>query len=325
MDARVEIFRHGLRRRAAADGVQTLLGEEQAHGAEIVVLVLRRADHEVHGSALSQAQHGDGRVVVQLVEIERLHGAEHARGDALGGDVRRPVAREEVLHLGAGPAVIGRDAASGLGHAVAEEDQAVAGGEMEGALVQLLVLHEVDGIGIALRFAGLEKDGGRVVILHEAHAAPLGGDDREGGVRQMAHAADRQRRRHGGDGLLKRNAPVQHGREHRARERGEDVRLHAGAEAVGEDDRGAVAVLVIDALVAADALAVFHLADDADLPDEVAVQPRGFSHRLPPRLPRPRPRRAGSPASDRARRPSSRQPSRRGDSRSGGRCAADFP
>ena len=190
--------------------------------------------------------------------------------------------------------------------------------------MQLLVLHEVDGIGIFLRLAVLEKNGRRVIILHEAHMAALGGDDREGGIGQMSLAADRERGRHGGDGLLERDAAVQHGGEHRARERGEDVRLHAGAEAIGEDDRGAVAVLVIDALIAADALAVFHLCDDADLPDEVAVEPRGFSHRFPPRLP-PRPHRAGSPASDRARRPSSRPRSRRGGSRSDGRCAAGFP
>ena len=277
--------------------------------------MLRRSDHDIRGHAWTQTEHDDGRIVVHDVQIQRLDARQDARRHHLCRKLGRIVALHEIVHLILRPSGDRGHAPAGFGNTVAEQDQHVADIELESAFVQLLVLNEMRGIAVVLHLAAVEIHGAWIIILNGRDGLAGGLHDRECGVCQSPVLAHRERLGDRGHALIERNIALKHAREHRGREGGKDVCLHAASESVGEDDRFIPAVARHDALIAADRLAVFAAGHKADVPDQRFVAKLIIAHRHHPHP-------AESLPSARARRPSSPPRSRRGGSRSRERCEA---
>ena len=60
-----------------------ILAEKQAHGAQIIILALGRADHDVDRATLTQARDNNSRIIMHSVHVQRLDGREDTGRHAL--------------------------------------------------------------------------------------------------------------------------------------------------------------------------------------------------------------------------------------------------
>ena len=156
------------------------------------------------------------------------------------------------------PAEIERFAYARIDHAVADDGDDIAGQGLEAGFI-----HAFTGVFVifafefhALAVADIDAEG--IVKLREvAFATILNLQDTEGGVGHLAHVAHGQGVDDGRYHLRHGRALAHHGRADRAGEGGEDIRLHAAAEAIGQHGDGGVRRAHGDDLVATELLALF--------------------------------------------------------------------
>ena len=60
-----------------------ILAKKQAHGAQIIILALGRADHDVDRTTLTQARDNNSRIIMHGVHVQRLNGREDTGRHAL--------------------------------------------------------------------------------------------------------------------------------------------------------------------------------------------------------------------------------------------------
>ena len=53
-----------------------ILAEKQPHGAQIIILALGRADHDVDRTTLTQARDNNSRIIMHGIHVQRLDGRE---------------------------------------------------------------------------------------------------------------------------------------------------------------------------------------------------------------------------------------------------------
>ena len=230
-------------RGAAADDVLALFGEEQRHHPVRIVAVEGRAEEQVHRLTLPDLHHAGGGVVARLVAVEVVALVHQHRGQGLGSVAHGGQHRHEVDDVLPLPAEVVGDADARMGAAVAHGDEHVALLQAHGGLVDRLAadVHLRPGVDVVLVVP--DEDDLRVVILDDFRGLiVLQVDDGEGGIRHATHGADRQRRRNGGHALLQRQALGQHGGDNLGGQGGQDRRLHAAAQAIGEHDHHRVLV-----------------------------------------------------------------------------------
>ena len=261
-------------RRAAADDLRALLRKELAQHQLVQPLGRRRADHQVRHAGTAEAEHRHGGVVARAAAVEAvaLRG-EHPR-DLLGRQVGGIVVLEESDDVFALPAEGVFLADAGVDRAVAHHDEHVVFLGVEAALVDLLALDHARGVDEIVVLPAAQHDGVRVVEPRQLHVALVADlDDGERRIGDLAHAALRERADDGVHTVLDGHAAGAHRREDLRGEGGEDVRLDAAAQPVGEHaDGGAVAGGEHHA-VAAELLAGLDQADVAGVDVEVIRHP----------------------------------------------------
>ena len=105
-DGLFQVPAHGVRRCAAADHMQALLGEEEPEHALVVLRIGRRPDDHVHGLPLAHLEHKRRNVVIRGLQAKGERSVhEHGR-KVLRRNIRRVPTLQALDHILAGPALL---------------------------------------------------------------------------------------------------------------------------------------------------------------------------------------------------------------------------
>ena len=262
----VQGARDGGTGRAAADDVFACLGKKQGNHPRLIVAFARRAEHQVHRHALSDAHGHDGRIIAGLAPVETLAFGQKHGGERLGRVARallRFQKRDDVLAL---PPEIERHANPRVNAAVAHEDEQVVLPERDDGAADLFIADDRLFACIFLVYAVAQENGAGIVVLDQ-----FGGfvvfqvQNRERRVGDPAFFAHGQRRRDGAHTFGQGKPRRHHGGDDPRRQGGQDACLDAAAQPVRQHQHGAVLRVHPVDVVAAQLLALLVQALIADV------------------------------------------------------------
>ena len=200
-----------------------------------------------------------GPLPIEAVALRRQH-----LRDLPGGQIRRIVFLQVADDVPALPSEGIFVSQSRKNRAVAGDHNQIVLRRLKPALVDLLALDHARGVFELVVFALVQHDGVGVVEPRQFHVLLVAHlDDGERGIGDLANAALRQGAHDGVHAILHGHAADAHRGQDAGRERGQDIRLDAAAQAVREHANGGVLVGREHDAVAAELFSGFIEADIA--------------------------------------------------------------
>ena len=214
---------------------------------------------------VAHAGHGNGGIIAGAAAVEPVALVDDQAGGGLGAVFRQVVGHGVIRNGIPRPAEVHGHAYAGPFRAVTHGDEQVVYLNGEGALPDGLAGDHAGGAGIVEHLALAQHDGGRIIKLDDMRRfVVMDLQDGKGGVGHLAHRAHRQRAGNGGYALLQGDAAGDHGAQDLGGQRGENIGLHAAAQAIGQDQgQVLIAAAVYLHLVAAQGLTYMVQADPA--------------------------------------------------------------